>query len=125
MCLSVNFMVVSLENDSPCFAAFTTRFLGMANWSSVHYRELGSAVVHFVDGGRINACRFRCLRAGLGVAVTVGLKFAAVVRAFAAKLLQRQLEPSLLDSQGTKIPAVECTVTTTAFVQTIGDVREM
>ena len=34
------------------------------------------------------------------------IEFAAAIRAFAAKLVQRQLEPSLLDSQRTKSPLV-------------------
>ena len=39
------------------------------------------------------------------IVIKVLIEFAAAIRAFAAKLLQRRLEPSLLDSQRTKIRA--------------------
>ncbi len=41
------------------------------------------------------------------IVVKVSIEFAAALRAFAAKLLQRRLEPSLLDSQRTKSPLVD------------------
>ncbi len=41
------------------------------------------------------------------IAIKVLIEFAAALRAFAAKLLQRRLEPSLLDSQRTKSPLVD------------------
>ena len=40
------------------------------------------------------------------IVIKVLIEFAAALRAFAAKLVQRQLEPSLLDSQRTKSPLV-------------------
>ncbi len=40
------------------------------------------------------------------IVIKVSIEFAAALRAFAAKLVQRQLEPSLLDSQRTKSPLV-------------------
>jgi hypothetical protein len=40
------------------------------------------------------------------IVIKVLIEFAAAIRAFAAKLVQRQLEPSLLDSQRTKSPLV-------------------
>ncbi len=40
------------------------------------------------------------------IVIKVSIEFAAALRAFAAKLLQRRLEPSLLDSQRTKSPLV-------------------
>ena len=41
------------------------------------------------------------------IVIKVLIEFAAALRAFAAKLLQRRLEPSLLDSQRTKSPLVD------------------
>ncbi len=41
------------------------------------------------------------------IVIKVSIEFAAALRAFAAKLLQRRLEPSLLDSQRTKSPLVD------------------
>ena len=41
------------------------------------------------------------------IVIKVLIEFAAAIRAFAAKLLQRRLEPSLLDSQRTKSPLVD------------------
>jgi hypothetical protein len=41
------------------------------------------------------------------IEIEVSIEFAAALRAFAAKLLQRRLEPSLLDSQRTKPPLVD------------------
>ena len=41
------------------------------------------------------------------IEIKVLIEFAAALRAFAAKLLQRRLEPSLLDSQRTKSPLVD------------------
>jgi hypothetical protein len=41
------------------------------------------------------------------IVIKVLIEFAAALRAFAAKLLQRQLEPSLLDSQRTESPLVD------------------
>ena len=41
------------------------------------------------------------------IVIKVPIEFAAALRAFAAKLLQRRLEPSLLDSQRTKSPLVD------------------
>jgi hypothetical protein len=41
------------------------------------------------------------------IVIKVFIEFAAALRAFAAKLLQRRLEPSLLDSQRTKSPLVD------------------
>jgi hypothetical protein len=41
------------------------------------------------------------------IVIKVLIEFAAALRAFAAKLLQRRLEPSLLDSQRTNSPLVD------------------
>ena len=41
------------------------------------------------------------------IVIKVSIEFAAALRAFAAKLLQRRLEPSLLDSQRIKSPLVD------------------
>ena len=41
------------------------------------------------------------------IVIKISIEFAAALRAFAAKLLQRRLEPSLLDSQRTKSPLVD------------------
>ena len=41
------------------------------------------------------------------IEIKVWIEYAAALRAFAAKLLQRQSEPSLLDSQRTKSPLVD------------------
>ena len=41
------------------------------------------------------------------IVIKVSIEFAAALRAFAAKLLQRRLEPSLLDSERTKSPLVD------------------
>ncbi len=41
------------------------------------------------------------------IVIKILIEFAAALRAFVAKLLQRRLEPSLLDSQRTKSPLVD------------------
>ena len=76
---------------------------------SVQYSHLLSPVRCDSEPQSAQTMQKKCSvnRYRIEIVIKVSIEFAAAIRAFAAKLLQRQSEPSLLDSQRTKSPLVD------------------